>query len=94
MQPDFNNKRFVPYTDEFRSGNQYGVYDTVNDCKVNTTLDIESATNLAIKFNENLEKIPDGLQVYDPVYGIPYYEQHLPMTGSWDTPVSRSYGPA
>jgi len=79
---DFNNKRFTPYTDEFRSKNEYGVYDNERNCKIRLYSTYEQAVSQSILFNENLPKIPEGLQFYDPIYGIPFSDQHLPMTGS------------
>lgn len=78
---NFNNKRFTPFTDEFRTRNEYGVYDNERNCKIRTCPTYEMAISQSILFNENLEKIPVGLQFYDPTYGIPFYDQHLPMTG-------------
>lgn len=79
---DFNNKRFTPYTDEFRSGTRYGVYDNERKQKCISTETIELARSKAIMLNENLEKIPIGLQYWDPIYGVPFSDQHLPATGS------------
>lgn len=79
---DFNNKRFAPFTDEFRSGNQYGVYDNVKSCKIKTCPTYDLAVSQSILFNENLQKIPEGLKFYDSKYGIPFFDQHLPATGS------------
>ena len=91
MQTDFNNKRFVPYTDEFRSGNQYGVYDTVKDCKLNTTLDIESARNLAIKLNENLETPTP--RIYGPDVAEPVSVIIDPRRSLGTTPAGMDYYP-
>lgn len=79
---NFLNKRFAPFTDEFRSGNQYGVYDNERKCKLGTYSTYEIAVDKANKYNINLEKIPVGLKFYDPKYGFSFYDQHLPATGS------------
>ena len=82
MKMDFNNKRFAPFIDEFRSRLQYGVYDNERNCKIRECLTYEQAVSQSVLFNENLPKIPENLQYYDAQYGIPFSDQHLPMTGS------------
>lgn len=84
MNIDFNNKRFAPYSDEFRSGTRYGVYDNERKQKCMSTETLELARSKAIMLNKNLEKIPPGLQYWDPKYNVPFLEQHLPATGSYN----------
>lgn len=76
---DFNNKRFLPYSDE-TSGiggksrpTTYGVYDDKNSCiyKLSSASDLEEARKQAIELNENppieFNEVKNSISISSPI---------------------------